>query len=84
VLGCGTFSPTFQEFSGPAGLWQCITPLAKPAGQISSNIVRLSPSHPLSPEAIRATLDAPGGSYATLEPLVEKHKSGLSTVGMDL
>jgi phospholipase A2 len=44
----------------------------------------LSPHHPLSPEAIRATLDAPGGAYATLGPLVEKHKSGLTTVAMDL
>ena len=44
----------------------------------------LSPNHPLSPEAIRATLDAPGGAYATLGPLVEKHKSGLKTVAMDL
>ena len=44
----------------------------------------LSPNHPLSPEAIRATLNAPGGAYSTLGPLVEKHKSGLVTVAMDL
>lgn len=44
----------------------------------------LSPYHPLSPEAIRKTLNAPGGAYSTLGPIVEKHKSGLSTVAMDL
>jgi phospholipase A2 len=44
----------------------------------------LPPDDPLSPEAIRATLDAPGGAYATLGPLVEKQKSGLSTAAMDL
>lgn len=44
----------------------------------------LSPNYPLSLEAIRATLDAPGGAYATLGPLVEKHKSGLAVVAMDL
>jgi phospholipase A2 len=44
----------------------------------------LSPNHPLSGDAIRATLDAPGGAYAALGPLVSKHKSGLTTVAMDL
>jgi phospholipase A2 len=44
----------------------------------------LSPNHPLSPEAIRAVLTAPGGPYTTWGPLVEKHRSGLQTVAMDL
>ena len=43
----------------------------------------LSPDHPLSGDGIRKVLDSPGGAYATLGPLVEKHKSGLSTVAMD-
>jgi phospholipase A2 len=45
---------------------------------------RLSPHHPLSKEAIRTVLSAPGGSDAALGPLVQKHKSGLRTVPMDL
>lgn len=45
---------------------------------------RLHPYHPLSPEAIREVLNAPGGPTKTLGPLVQKHRSGLSTVAMDL
>ena len=45
---------------------------------------RLHPYHPLSPEAIRGVLHAPGGAAKTLGPLVQKHRSGLSTVAMDL
>jgi phospholipase A2 len=45
---------------------------------------RLSPHHPLSKEAIRAVLSVPGGSEEALGPLVQKHKSGLQTVPMDL
>lgn len=45
---------------------------------------RLSPHHPLSNEAIRMTLAAQGGSYTTLGPLVQKHRSGLHIVIMDL
>lgn len=45
---------------------------------------RLSPLHPLSPEAIQRTLNVPRGDYETLGPLIQKHKSGLSTVPMDL
>ena len=44
----------------------------------------LSPHHPLSAEAIRLVLTAPGGPYTTWGPLVEKHRSGLHTVAMDL
>jgi phospholipase A2 len=43
---------------------------------------RLSPNHPLSIKAIRAVLNA--GAYATLGPLVQKRRSGLKTVAMDL
>lgn len=45
---------------------------------------RLSPFHPLSPEAVREVLQAPGGPARTLGPLVQKSKSGLKTVAMDL
>ena len=45
---------------------------------------RLSPYHPLSPEAVREVLGAPQGPERTLGPLVQKHKSGLKTVAMDL
>lgn len=45
---------------------------------------RLHPHHPLSPEAIKTVLNAPGGPYTTLGPLVQKHHSGLHTVAMDL
>ncbi len=45
---------------------------------------RLHPYHPLSPEAIREVLHAPGGPSKTLGPLVQKHRTGLSTVAMDL
>ena len=45
---------------------------------------RLSPHHPLSVDAIKTLLSAPGGSDAALGPLVQKHKSGLQTVPMDL
>ncbi|RMZ89491.1 hypothetical protein DV736_g3264, partial [Chaetothyriales sp. CBS 134916] len=45
---------------------------------------RLSPFHPLSPEAVRKLLQSRGGALKTLGPLVQKHKSGLSTVAMDL
>jgi phospholipase A2 len=43
---------------------------------------RLSPHHPLSIKAIRAVLNA--GTYATLGPLIQKRRSGLKTVAMDL
>ncbi|WPG99744.1 cytosolic phospholipase a2 beta [Acrodontium crateriforme] len=45
---------------------------------------RFSPYHPLSGEAIRALLSAPGGARTTLGPLIQKSKSGLQTVAMDL
>ncbi|KIW75932.1 hypothetical protein Z517_10677 [Fonsecaea pedrosoi CBS 271.37] len=45
---------------------------------------RLHPHHPLSPEAVREVLNAPGGPTKTLGPLIQKHRSGLSTVAMDL
>ncbi|KIX00994.1 uncharacterized protein Z518_10060 [Rhinocladiella mackenziei CBS 650.93] len=45
---------------------------------------RLSPHHPLSPEAIRELLNAPGGPAKTLGPIVQKRRSGLHTVAMDL
>ncbi len=45
---------------------------------------RLSPYHPLSPEAIRNVLHSPGGPTKTLGPIVQKHRSGLHTVAMDL
>lgn len=43
---------------------------------------RLSPYHPLSYKAIREVLHA--FPYATLGPLIQKRKSGLDTVWMDL
>ncbi|EMD00856.1 hypothetical protein BAUCODRAFT_187275 [Baudoinia panamericana UAMH 10762] len=46
--------------------------------------VRFSPLHPLSGEAIRTILSAPGGARVTLGPLIQKSKSGLQTVAMDL
>jgi cytosolic phospholipase A2 len=45
---------------------------------------RLAPFHPLSPEAVRAVLNSKGGVARTLGPLVQKHRSGLETVAMDL
>lgn len=45
---------------------------------------RLSPYHPLSPEAIRDVLHSPGGPTKTIGPIVQKHRSGLHTVAMDL
>ncbi|KAF2767972.1 putative cytosolic phospholipase A2 [Teratosphaeria nubilosa] len=45
---------------------------------------RFSPYHPLSGEAIRTILSAPGGARTTLGPLIQKSKSGLQTVAMDL
>lgn len=45
---------------------------------------RFSPHHPLSGDAIRIMLSAPGGSTALLGPLVQKTKSGLTIVAMDL
>ena len=45
---------------------------------------RLSPHHPLSAEAIRSVLLAPGGAHYALGPVVQKHHSGLRTVAMDL
>jgi phospholipase A2 len=45
---------------------------------------RMSPHHPLSPEAVRSVLNSPGGHYKTLGPLVAKSQSGLKTVAMDL
>lgn len=45
---------------------------------------RLAPYHPLSPEAVRILLTSPGGAHMTLGPLVQKRKSDLETVAMDL
>lgn len=45
---------------------------------------RLSPHHPLSPEAISTLLSSARGEYQTLGPLVQKARSGLHTVPMDL
>lgn len=45
---------------------------------------RFSPYHPLSGEAIRTLLSSPGGARVTLGPLIQKSKSGLQTVAMDL
>ncbi len=45
---------------------------------------RLSPHHPLSPEAVKLLLHKPRGDYETLGPLIQKHRSGLHTVPMDL
>ncbi|KAK3939550.1 acyl transferase/acyl hydrolase/lysophospholipase [Diplogelasinospora grovesii] len=46
---------------------------------------RLSPHHPLSPDAIQQVLsNKPHGEYQTLGPLIQKAKSGLHTVPMDL
>jgi phospholipase A2 len=45
---------------------------------------RLAPYHPLSGDAIRAILSSPGGARTTLGPLIQKSKSGLQTVAMDL
>lgn len=45
---------------------------------------RFSPYHPLSGDAIRTILSAPGGARTTLGPLIQKSKSGLQTVAMDL
>lgn len=45
---------------------------------------RFSPYHPLSGDAIRTILSTPGGARTTLGPLIQKSKSGLDTVAMDL
>ena len=45
---------------------------------------RFSPYHPLSGDAIRTVLSAPGGARTTLGPLIQKSRSGLETVAMDL
>ncbi|KAI5370371.1 putative lysophospholipase, catalytic domain, Acyl transferase/acyl hydrolase/lysophospholipase [Septoria linicola] len=45
---------------------------------------RLSPHHPFSGDAIRTILSTPGGARNTLGPLIQKSKSGLQTVAMDL
>lgn len=45
---------------------------------------RLSPHHPLSLDAIQALLSSARGDYETLGPLIQKSKSGLHTVPMDL
>lgn len=45
---------------------------------------RFSPYHPLSGDALRIMLSAPGGANALLGPLIQKSKSGLSIVAMDL
>lgn len=45
---------------------------------------RLFPFHPLSPDAVRTILAAPGGHYNALGPLFTKRHSGLKTVPMDL
>ncbi|EME87460.1 uncharacterized protein MYCFIDRAFT_169277 [Pseudocercospora fijiensis CIRAD86] len=45
---------------------------------------RFSPYHPLSGDAIRTLLSVPGGARITLGPLIQKRKSGLEIVAMDL
>jgi cytosolic phospholipase A2 len=45
---------------------------------------RLNPYHPLSPEAVREVLHSVNGPALTLGPLIQKHKSNLETVAMDL
>ncbi len=45
---------------------------------------RLSPHHPLSPDAVQILLRSYRGAYDTIGPLVHKHRSGLHTVPMDL
>lgn len=45
---------------------------------------RFSPYHPLSGDAIRTLLSTPGGARSTLGPVIQKSKSGLQTVAMDL
>lgn len=45
---------------------------------------RLAPHHPLSPEAVQKLLSSSKGHYETLGPLVQKSKSGLHTVPMDM
>lgn len=45
---------------------------------------RFSPYHPLSGEAIRTILSSPGGARTTLGPVIQKSRSGLQTVAMDL
>ena len=45
---------------------------------------RFSPYHPLSGDAIRTILSTPGGARTTLGPLIQKRRSGLDTVAMDL
>ena len=45
---------------------------------------RFAPYHPLSGDAIRSILSAPGGAKTTLGPLIQKSQSGLQTVAMDL
>lgn len=45
---------------------------------------RLSPHHPLSPDAVSKLLGRPNGDYETLGPLIHKHRLGLTTVAMDL
>lgn len=45
---------------------------------------RFHPYHPLSGDAIRHMLSVPGGARNTLGPIVQKSKSGLQTVAMDL
>ena len=45
---------------------------------------RFAPYHPLSGDAIRSILSAPGGARTTFGPLIQKKQSGLQTVAMDL
>lgn len=45
---------------------------------------RLSPHHPLSPDAIQLLLSSASGEYETLGPLIQKRLSGLHAVPMDL
>ena len=45
---------------------------------------RFSPFHPLSSDAIRTILSSPGGARTTLGPIIQKSRSGLQTVAMDL
>ncbi|KAH8652520.1 putative cytosolic phospholipase A2 [Xylariales sp. PMI_506] len=45
---------------------------------------RLSPHHPLAPDAVKKLLSTPRGDYQTLGPLIQKQRSGLHTVSMDL
>ncbi|CAK5280056.1 unnamed protein product [Mycena citricolor] len=45
---------------------------------------RMHPHHPLSASAVEKLLGSERGDYETLGPLIQKHRSGLHTVAMDL